>query len=41
MNDVKNAIRPFIDGRNWEQKHSPKNLAMALGIKVAVIVEHF
>ncbi len=41
MNDLRDAIRAFIDERNWEQFHSPKNLAMALSVEVAEIVEHF
>jgi NTP pyrophosphatase (non-canonical NTP hydrolase) len=27
--------------RDWEQFHSPKNLAMALSVEVSEIVEHF
>jgi hypothetical protein len=30
VNDLRDAIRVFIKGRDWEQFHSPKNLAMAL-----------
>ena len=41
MKDLRDAIRAFIDERNWEQFHSPKNLAMALSVEVAEIVEHF
>ena len=41
MKDLRAAIRVFIDQRNWEQFHSPKNLAMALSVEVAEIVEHF
>ena len=41
MNDLREAIRVFIKERNWEQFHSPKNLAMALSVEVAEIVEHF
>jgi dCTP diphosphatase len=35
------AIRRFIEERDWEQFHSPKNLAMALSVEVSEIVEHF
>jgi NTP pyrophosphatase (non-canonical NTP hydrolase) len=31
----------IIGKRDWEQYHSPKNLAMALSVEVAEIVEHF
>ena len=41
MEDLKNAIDAFIEERDWEQFHSPKNLAMALSVEVAEIVEHF
>src|ERR687893_461681 len=41
MNELRNAIRGFIEERDWEQFHSPKNLAMALSVEVAEIVEHF
>jgi len=41
MDDLRDAIDGFIAARNWEQFHSPKNLAMALSVEVAEIVEHF
>jgi len=41
VKDLRDAIRVFIDQRDWEQFHSPKNLAMALSVEVAEIVEHF
>ena len=41
MNDLRDAIRVFIEDRDWEQFHAPKNLAMALSVEVAEIVEHF
>lgn len=41
MNDLRGAIKAFIEERDWEKFHSPKNLAMALSVEVAEIVEHF
>lgn len=41
MNDLRDAIRAFVEERDWEQFHSPKNLAMALSVEVAEVVEHF
>ena len=41
MEDLRSAISTFIAERDWEQFHSPKNLAMALSVEVAEIVEHF
>jgi dCTP diphosphatase len=34
-------LRQFAAERDWEQFHSPKNLAMALSVEVAEITEHF
>ena len=41
LEDLRETIRMFIEERDWEQFHSPKNLAMALSVEVAEIVEHF
>jgi dCTP diphosphatase len=41
LEDLRSAIGTFIRERDWEQFHSPKNLAMALSVEVAEIVEHF
>ena len=41
LEDLRSAISAFIRERDWEQFHSPKNLAMALSVEVAEIVEHF
>ncbi|MHB0991651.1 MAG: nucleotide pyrophosphohydrolase [Burkholderiales bacterium] len=34
-------IRQFADERDWDQYHTPKNLAMALIVEAAELVEHF
>ena len=31
----------FAAARDWEQFHSPKNLAMALSVETAELTEHF
>jgi NTP pyrophosphatase (non-canonical NTP hydrolase) len=41
MEALRETIRMFIEERDWEQFHSPKNLAMALSVEVAEILEHF
>jgi len=41
LEDLRSAIRAFIRERDWEQFHSPKNLAMALSVEASEIVEHF
>jgi NTP pyrophosphatase (non-canonical NTP hydrolase) len=35
------ALRAFAGERDWEQFHSPKNLAMAVSVEVAELLEHF
>jgi len=39
--DLTDALRTFARERDWEQFHAPKNLAMALVVEAAEIVEHF
>jgi NTP pyrophosphatase (non-canonical NTP hydrolase) len=34
-------LAAFSDARDWGQFHSPKNLAMALSVEVAELMEHF
>ena len=34
-------LRNFAEARNWEQFHSPKNLASALSVEAAELLEHF
>lgn len=45
MNDeiqaLQAALRAFADEREWEQFHSPKNLAAALSVEAAELLEHF
>jgi NTP pyrophosphatase (non-canonical NTP hydrolase) len=44
MNDLQELLeklRAFTEARDWEQFHSPKNLAMALIAEAGELVEHF
>ena len=41
VEDLRGKIREFADERDWEQFHSPKNLAMALVVEVSELVEIF
>ena len=41
LDDLKQRLRVFATARDWEQFHSPKNLAMALVAEAAEVVEHF
>ncbi|TDY00996.1 nucleotide pyrophosphohydrolase [Thiohalophilus thiocyanatoxydans] len=38
---LKQQLKTFAEERDWEQFHSPKNLAMALIVEAAELVEHF
>jgi NTP pyrophosphatase (non-canonical NTP hydrolase) len=39
--DLKERLRVFVAERDWEQFHSPKNLAMALSVEASELVEPF
>ena len=39
--ELRTVIRNFVDARDWQQFHSPKNLSMALAIEAAELMEHF
>lgn len=41
LEDLRLALRCFADERDWDQFHSPKNLAMALSVEAAELLEHF
>ena len=38
---LRDQLREFARLRDWDQFHSPKNLAMALSVEVAELVENF
>jgi dCTP diphosphatase len=38
---LREAMARFVAEREWEQFHSPKNLAMALAAEAAELMEHF
>lgn len=41
LNELTIRLQKFAAERDWEQFHSPKNLAMALSVEVSEIMEHF
>ena len=41
MEELILKLRDFASKRDWDQFHSPKNLAMALSVEVAELVELF
>jgi dCTP diphosphatase len=38
---LKLKLQQFVEARDWAQFHSPKNLAMAMIVEAAELVEHF
>ncbi len=38
---LRDALRQFAADRDWDQFHSPKNLASALSVEAAELLEHF
>jgi NTP pyrophosphatase (non-canonical NTP hydrolase) len=38
---LRDEFAQFVAERDWEQFHSPKNLAMSLAIEAAELMEHF
>jgi len=41
IDDLADRLRAFAQERDWEQFHAPKNLAMALAVEAAELMEHF
>jgi len=41
LTELRERVRHFSDERDWRRFHTPKNLAMALSVEVAELVEHF
>ena len=38
---LRDRLRDFASARDWNQFHSPKNLAIALSVEAAELLEHF
>ena len=38
---LRDRLRDFAEARDWNQFHSPKNLAIALSVEAAELLEHF
>lgn len=41
LTTLRAALRDFAAARDWRQYHTPKNLAMAMIVEAAELVEHF
>jgi len=39
--ELRRLMAAFVQERQWEQFHAPKNLAMSLAIEAAELMEHF
>ncbi len=41
LTQLRDALREFAAARDWDQFHSPKNLASALSVEAAELLERF
>jgi dCTP diphosphatase len=41
LDALRSALRRFAAERDWDQFHLPKNLAVALSVEAAELLEHF
>ncbi len=41
VEELRDVVRQFVDQREWQPFHNPKNLAMSLAIEAAELMEHF
>ena len=41
IEELRAALQRFASDRDWDQFHSPKNLAIALSVEAAELLEHF
>ena len=41
LTQLRDALREFAAARDWDQYHSPKNLASALAVEAAELLERF
>ncbi len=41
LTSLRNELRRFATARDWQQFHTPKNLAMALSVEAAELLECF
>jgi NTP pyrophosphatase (non-canonical NTP hydrolase) len=41
LDQLRESLREFAAQRDWDQFHSPKNLAMALAVEAAELLERF
>lgn len=41
LTELRDSLRAFAEERDWDQFHSPKNLAAALSVEAAELLENF
>lgn len=41
LRDLQTALRRFAEEREWQQFHTPRNLAASISIEAAELLEHF
>ena len=41
ITQLRDLVQQFVDERDWNSFHNPKNLAMSLAIETAELMEHF
>ncbi len=41
LKNLRHRLNAFVNERDWAQFHTPKNLAMAMIVEAAELVEHF
>jgi dCTP diphosphatase len=41
LRELRDRLRDFAAARDWNQFHSPKNLAIALSVEAGELLEHF
>lgn len=41
VQSLRKMVLDFVQARDWQQFHSPKNLSMALAIEAGELMEHF
>jgi NTP pyrophosphatase (non-canonical NTP hydrolase) len=41
IDQLRARVNQFVEERDWEQFHSPKNLSMAMIVEAGEVVEHF
>lgn len=41
IDDLTNRIRAFVEAREWQQYHNPKDMAVAIAAEAGELMQHF